>query len=696
MLLKTLQLENIRSYNELNISFYEGSTLLSGDIGSGKTTILLAVEFALFGVLRGSLNASSLLRRGTNKGTVTLTLDIDGKEVEIQRVLKRSKGTINQSSGYIKIDDVKTESTPIELKSKVLELIGYPEEFLTKSKSLIYRYTVYTPQEDMKQIIYEHSDARLEKLRKIFDVDKYKTVKQNAQNYAKELRGELRELKAKVEDAGEIQDKLLELKEEVKKKNKEHKEIEIRLTKKKEEEQNAKELVDKKEEERRQVEQLKKELEVNKNKKQTLEKSQNDLIEEQKNIEKSIVEEEKYEKSNVDLEGKKQLEDKIKNYKAKIEEQEENLKKARSKEAVIKDKENESNSLIKNIDSLEECPKCLQKVTKEHKEKVEAEEKKKLEEQRKKKEKLQLFIEKAEKQKLNFEESLEKSREELSKYNVLEEKLKAYNDSRKRKQRYEDRKQSINKKHKEQEEEIKKINQKINDLEERIKKTSFEEKAYEEAKKAYEEKRKERHEEEVKIAEKKQEIKNLKEKVEEVEKEIERKKKLKELINEKKETENWMSNHFVNLVDSIEKHVFSSIHREFNENFKAWFDTLLEDESINSELDETFTPRINQNGYDADILDLSGGEKTATALAYRLALNKVINDYVGSVKTRDILILDEPTDGFSNDQLDKLRDVLEQLNVRQVIIVSHEQKLESMVETIIRVQKREHVSEIVE
>ncbi len=194
MLLKTLQLENIRSYNELNISFYEGSTLLSGDIGSGKTTILLAVEFALFGVLRGSLNASSLLRRGTNKGTVTLTLDIDGKEVEIQRVLKRSKGTINQSSGYIKIDDVKTESTPIELKSKVLELIGYPEEFLTKSKSLIYRYTVYTPQEDMKQIIYEHSDARLEKLRKIFDVDKYKTVKQNAQNYAKELRGELREL----------------------------------------------------------------------------------------------------------------------------------------------------------------------------------------------------------------------------------------------------------------------------------------------------------------------------------------------------------------------------------------------------------------------------------------------------------------------------------------------------------------------
>jgi exonuclease SbcC len=84
---------------------------------------------------------------------------------------------------------------------------------------------------------------------------------------------------------------------------------------------------------------------------------------------------------------------------------------------------------------------------------------------------------------------------------------------------------------------------------------------------------------------------------------------------------------------------------------------------------------------------LSGGERTAVALAYRLALNQVINSLLSRIKTRDLIILDEPTDGFSDQQLDKMRDVLGQLNAKQLIIVSHEQKIESFVENVIRFRK---------
>ena len=59
-----------------------------------------------------------------------------------------------------------------------------------------------------------------------------------------------------------------------------------------------------------------------------------------------------------------------------------------------------------------------------------------------------------------------------------------------------------------------------------------------------------------------------------------------------------------------------------------------------------------------------------------------------------LIILDEPTDGFSSQQLDKVRDVLEKLNLGQTIIVSHEQKIESFAQNVIRVSKREHVSYI--
>ena len=46
MKINKITLDNIRSYEHQEIEFPEGSTLLSGDIGSGKTSILLGIEFA--------------------------------------------------------------------------------------------------------------------------------------------------------------------------------------------------------------------------------------------------------------------------------------------------------------------------------------------------------------------------------------------------------------------------------------------------------------------------------------------------------------------------------------------------------------------------------------------------------------------------------------------------------------------------
>ncbi|MEK6952945.1 MAG: SMC family ATPase, partial [Nanoarchaeota archaeon] len=101
-----------------------------------------------------------------------------------------------------------------------------------------------------------------------------------------------------------------------------------------------------------------------------------------------------------------------------------------------------------------------------------------------------------------------------------------------------------------------------------------------------------------------------------------------------------------------------------------------------------------QQDYELDYSFLSGGERTAIALSYRLALNQVINSILSNINTSDIVILDEPTDGFSSQQLDKMKEVLEQLNIKQLILVSHEQKMEDFVENIIRVRKEGGVSKI--
>ena len=94
-----------------------------------------------------------------------------------------------------------------------------------------------------------------------------------------------------------------------------------------------------------------------------------------------------------------------------------------------------------------------------------------------------------------------------------------------------------------------------------------------------------------------------------------------------------------------------------------------------------------------DVSYLSGGEKTSIALAYRLALNAIVQKVSTGMKS-NLLILDEPTDGFSKEQLSKVREILDDLDSPQIILVSHERELESFADQVIRVSKKNGVSTV--
>ena len=171
MRLSKIILKNIRSYKNQEIEFPTGTVLLSGEVGSGKSSILLALDFALFGLRTGSLPGGSLLRKGEKKGSVELLFELNGRNVRIRRNLKKQGDSIVQEPGFIEIDSEKENLSPIELKERVLSLLKYPKDLLMKRKSLIYRYTVYTPQEEMKSILLGDKDYRLETLRKVFGIE---------------------------------------------------------------------------------------------------------------------------------------------------------------------------------------------------------------------------------------------------------------------------------------------------------------------------------------------------------------------------------------------------------------------------------------------------------------------------------------------------------------------------------------------
>ena len=187
-------------------------------------------------------------------------------------------------------------------------------------------------------------------------------------------------------------------------------------------------------------------------------------------------------------------------------------------------------------------------------------------------------------------------------------------------------------------------------------------------------------------------LKRIKEEIKDLEEQIKERERIKRSIKKLKEYVKWLKEYFIPTLSDIETHVMTQINQEFNSHFQRWFQKLVEDNEKTVRIDENFTPIIEQGGYEQELEHLSGGEKTSVALAYRLALNTIIQRY-STIKS-DMLILDEPTDGFSKEQLLKFREILEELECSQIIIVSHEEELENLADHTFTVEKNAGISTI--
>lgn len=643
--------------------------MLSGDIGSGKSTILLAVEFALFGIRRGELSGEALLRHGESEGSVTLSF-VCGAPITVHRSLKRTSSGVRQDDGYLEVAGSREELTAQELKARILDLLGYPEQLVSKAKSLVFRYTVYTPQEHMKQIIMESDQSRLDTLRAVFGVERYKTIVENAKNLGKQLRDDMRFLDGKLSDEDAAKERSEVLSKEANNLDDQLEAAQVAVEKS---ENSLKKIVADGErlEEAHKQHELRKERKAErerKHKKLKLElQSQQQLLEQ---LDKRLSQElAPVEDPSQQLEKVDSMRERYSDKHARVQAAK---RQAKSRIAELRE------GLVADID---ECPTCKQTVPAQHKERVAehiAHETKKQEE------KITDLDEKLEK----LESGLARIRTKREALKALSEKFTQFRLAKQRRLQDAERKVEVAGRISSLKEELEKLTVQEDE------KGAFDEKAY----KQYVERRKQA---EQALQNARLEQVRLKTRKEELGKQLvenkERLAKLKELRKERKQLlsrEQWLSELFVPLCHDIEVSVLASIHQEFSRLFTEWLAVLVDDESLFADINSSFAPVVTQDGYDVEIQNLSGGEKTALALAYRLALNAVLARLLRTIKTTELLILDEPTDGFSADQLDRVRDVLVQLKCRQVILVSHEQRMEALVDQVVRIEKRQHLSVI--
>ncbi|MCA9478062.1 MAG: AAA family ATPase [Nanoarchaeota archaeon] len=672
MFIKSLELRNIRSYQHQTIEFKEGTTLLSGDIGSGKTTLLLAIEFALFGLLRGKTQPSELLRHDCKEGSISLHLELAGHDVRITRGLKRGSGAIAQTTGTLLVDGTEESYVATELKARILELMGYPESLLSKSTNL-FRYTVYTPQEQVKQILHETVDERKDIIRNIFGIDKYKRVVENTTPYVADLRERIARNKGQTDDVKILEEQLASQEKELIHLIEQKKPVQESYEQAKEKTLVTKKVLEekRKEQDAQKREQLKQELT-----KQRLLSEQNiiKMLEEQRITLEKRLGEDSLKEVIFEKEKKQQVQDVLVQLSTK-------RSLLQKKYGELDARRRQSQELQQQILDLTTCPTCQQDVGSDHKTHIRTQQEQIILAVEKKRAEYDLLAEKITEKEEHLQKRLKELDGEERQYLLFLERKKQQEQDRKSllhlKEQIVQKKESLMELEKEQHQEQKKPLD-----------TRLEEDAYEKA-------RVQEQQLALTLREQTTKEQGAQQLIAQLKRTIEEKKQIAIQIAKLTSLRTWVQELFVPLVKTIEKRVLLQIYQEFNNHFTQWFSQLMDDESLSVRLDEDFTPLVEQHGYDTNVNNLSGGEKTSLALAYRLALNKVLNDYFSSLHTKGLLILDEPTDGFSSQQLDKLRDVLDQIGVKQVIIVSHEQKLESVAEHLIHVFKEHQVSRIV-
>ncbi|MGD9628732.1 MAG: AAA family ATPase [Pyrinomonadaceae bacterium] len=110
MLIKRVELENIKSHISSTFEFERGSTAITGENGAGKTTIIEAIAWTLFDLL--AYRKDEFVTRGAKKGSARVTIESSLDEREY--VIYRDTGTgyyVYDPALKIRIADKKDEVT---------------------------------------------------------------------------------------------------------------------------------------------------------------------------------------------------------------------------------------------------------------------------------------------------------------------------------------------------------------------------------------------------------------------------------------------------------------------------------------------------------------------------------------------------------------------------------------------------------
>ena len=187
-MITSIELGDFLAHSNTKLEFENGVTVFVGDNGAGKSSIIDAITFALFGQHTRKSN-KGLIKRGANQGFAKIGFSINGKQYEAVRKID-SKGTLSAKFSQI-INDDHIEIAAGERKqfgesmtNEVEKIIGLDFEKL-KIASIV-------QQGELNAIINAKPKEFKELLNAIIGIDKLDVAAESMKIVNKEFREEIR------------------------------------------------------------------------------------------------------------------------------------------------------------------------------------------------------------------------------------------------------------------------------------------------------------------------------------------------------------------------------------------------------------------------------------------------------------------------------------------------------------------------
>jgi exonuclease SbcC len=186
--LEEIELENFRSYKGAHKVELGGVNVIWGRIGAGKTSLLYAVEFALFGrqleVKERVAKLVDLINTEAQETKVAVTLKKDGDVLRVERRLSR-RGSEKVTLVYKGV-----ELRGKEAEEKLKELLHIDED--------LYERLVYISHRTLEGFIYGTSQKRALSVDRLFGIDVIDGVVKTLSSVEKELLKQAEELRRRL------------------------------------------------------------------------------------------------------------------------------------------------------------------------------------------------------------------------------------------------------------------------------------------------------------------------------------------------------------------------------------------------------------------------------------------------------------------------------------------------------------------